>query len=108
MSKKSTMKPIAVAIGTAVFASLASISSVHADQHPFGMSELSSGYMVAEHGEGKCGEGKCGEGKCGEKKQGEGKCGEGKCGGKMKGEPKAGKTKGSEAKSEDIESASDQ
>jgi uncharacterized low-complexity protein len=90
MSKKS-MRPIAAAISTAVVASLASISSVSADQNPFGMSMLSSGYMVADAHEGKCGEGKCGEkkqgegkcgeGKCGEKKQGEGKCGEGKCGG---------------------------
>lgn len=104
MSKKFTMKPIATAIGTAVVASLASISSVSADQNPFGASELSGGYMVAEHGEGKCGEGKCGE-----KKQGEGKCGEGKCGeGKMKGEPKASKNQGSEAESEKIEAGSDQ
>lgn len=75
MSKKSTMRPLAAAIGTAVVASLASIATANADQNPFGMTELSSGYMVAEHGEGKCGEGKCGEGK-----EAEGKCGEGKCG----------------------------
>jgi uncharacterized low-complexity protein len=76
MSKQSTMKPLAAAIGTTVVASLASISTVNADQHPFGMTELSCGYMVADaHGEGKCGEGKCGE----DKKAG-GKCGEGKCG----------------------------
>jgi uncharacterized low-complexity protein len=62
MSKKSTMKPLAAAIGTAVVASLASVSYVQADQNPFDMSNLSSGYMVADHGEGKCGEGKCGEG----------------------------------------------
>ena len=85
MSKKSTIKPLAAAIGTAVVASLASVSYVQADQNPFGMSNLSSGYMVADHGEEKCGEGKCGagkkgEGKCGEDKKGEGKCGEGKCG----------------------------
>ncbi|MGI8740553.1 MAG: HvfA family oxazolone/thioamide-modified RiPP metallophore [Gammaproteobacteria bacterium] len=76
MSKKSTMKPLAAAIGSAVVASLAAVSYVQADQNPFGMSTLSSGYMVADHHK----EGICGEGKCGEDKKGEGKCGEGKCG----------------------------
>lgn len=89
MSKKSTMKPLAAAIGTAIVASLASVSYVQADQNPFGMSNLSSGYMVADaHGEGKCGEGKCGEGK-----KGEGKCGEGKCGEDKKTEGKCGEGK---------------
>ncbi len=50
------------------------------------MSELSSGYMVAEMAEGKCGARmKSQEGKCGASKTSaeEGKCGEGKCGMKM-------------------------
>ena len=75
--------------------------------NPFGVTELASGYMVAEGkskegrcGEGSCGakettkkeDGKCGEGSCGEKagkdgkdgmaKKDDGKCGEGSCGGK--------------------------
>ncbi len=75
MRNKFTMKPLAAAIGSVVVASLASIATASADQNPFGMTQLSSGYMVADaHGEGKCGEGKCGG------KKPEGKCGEGKCG----------------------------
>jgi uncharacterized low-complexity protein len=98
-------KPLAVAINTAFSVSLAASSIAYAQGNPFGMNDLSTGYMVAEAettppsdeakgGEGKCGgdkaeetEGKCGEGKCGEGKCGgdkaedaEGKCGEGKCG----------------------------
>jgi len=96
MSKKSTMKPLAAAMGAAFVTSLATAPVANAAENPFAMSELSSGYMVASsHIEGKCGEGKCGgakatkEGKCGEGKCGgakatkEGKCGEGKCGMKM-------------------------
>lgn len=105
MSKSSSMKPLAIAMGTAFVTSLAGASVANAADNPFAMNELSSGYMVADSGmkEGKCGEGKCGgkkaekmkegkcgegkmkEGKCGEKMKGkmkEGKCGEGKCGGK--------------------------
>ncbi|HEY5734241.1 MAG TPA: hypothetical protein VIU36_05715, partial [Gammaproteobacteria bacterium] len=99
MSKKSSMKPLAAAIGTAVIASLAAMPVAQADASPFGMTDLGSGYQVAQQGkcggmkpssEGKCGgakpaaaEGKCGEGKCGGAKPAatEGKCGEGKCGG---------------------------
>ena len=94
MSKKTVLKPVAVALGAAFVTSLAGASIANAAENPFGMTELSSGYMVAEGDmkEGKCGEGKmkkegkCGEGKCGEgmdksKMKKEGKCGEGKCGG---------------------------
>ena len=92
MSHKSTLKPLAVAMGAAFVTSLAFTPVANAAENPFAMTELSSGYMVAEKAEGKCGEGKCGadkakkEGKCGEGKCGadkakkEGKCGEGKCG----------------------------
>ena len=88
MSQKSTKKPLAIALGATFVTSLAATPIANATENPFAMSELSSGYMVAEMAEGKCGEGKCGgdktkaEGKCGEgKAMGEGKCGEGKCGG---------------------------
>ena len=78
-----TKTPLALAIGTAFAASLATSSIAYAapsSSNPFTMSELSSGYMqVADAKEGKCGEGKCGGAK--EKKEMEGKCGEGKCGG---------------------------
>ncbi|HHH43000.1 MAG TPA: hypothetical protein ENK49_02590 [Gammaproteobacteria bacterium] len=115
------MKPVAVALGAAFVTSLAGTSIANAAENPFGMTELSSGYMVAE--EGKCGgmkkgdhdsadkmkkEGKCGEGmdkskmdkegKCGEgmdksKMDKEGKCGEGMDKSKMKKEGKCGEGK---------------
>jgi uncharacterized low-complexity protein len=103
MSKSNPLKPVSLALGTAFALSLGS-GVASADQNPFSMTELSSGYMVADKHEGKCGEGKCGgdkakgkamEGKCGEGKCGgdkakEGKCGEGKCGGdKAKAKDKA-------------------
>ena len=93
MSKTTVMKPLSIALGAAFVASLAGTSIANAADNPFSMTELSSGYMVADSKEGKCGEGKCGgekkaeEGKCrGEKKAEEGKCGEGKCGGEKKAE----------------------
>ena len=104
MTVKSKLTPIATALGITLAAILAA-SPVQADQNPFGVSEISSGYLVAgeskgDH-EGKCGgdkakkEGKCGEGKCGgDKAKKEGKCGEGKCGGdKAKKEGKCGDDK---------------
>ena len=97
MSKKTSMKPIAAAIGTA-FVLGGAATPASADTNPFGMTDLNSGYQqLAGAHEGKCGEGKCGgkkateakcgEGKCGAKKKAvkkgtEAKCGEGKCGGK--------------------------
>ena len=106
---KSELKPLVVAVGAVLATGTFGISTANADENLFQMTELSSGYMVADsHGaaeesvagegkaeEGKCGEGKCGEGKCGEgaaeegaaeegaaeeDKAEEGKCGEGKCG----------------------------
>ncbi len=92
MSKKFELKPVAAAVGAVLATSVFTMSTANADENPFGMTELSSGYMVAYGEEGKCGEnkaeeGECGEGKCGENKAKEGKaeegkCGEGKCGGK--------------------------
>lgn len=82
-------KPYVLALGAVLTASATTLPLASAADNPFGMTQLSSGYMVA-FADGKCGankpseekeaEGKCGEGKCGEEKQGEGKCGEGKCG----------------------------
>lgn len=81
MSEKTTLKPLALALGAAFVTSLASIPVANAAENPFAMAELSSGYMVAEMAEGKCGSGmKTEEGKCGSSKKMEGKCGEGKCG----------------------------
>jgi uncharacterized low-complexity protein len=73
MSKQRNLKPLAIAVGAALTAGMMAISVVNLEENPFGMTQLSSGYMVADKGEGKCGEGKCGEGK--EEKKGEGKCG---------------------------------
>jgi uncharacterized low-complexity protein len=77
MSQHSTKKPLAIALGAAFVTSLAATPVANAAENPFAMSELSSGYLVAEMAGGKCGEGKCG----GNKTKAEGKCGEGKCGG---------------------------
>ncbi|MFA5983762.1 MAG: hypothetical protein WC782_07070 [Methylococcaceae bacterium] len=97
--KKLNKTPFAAAMGTAFISTLA-MTAVQADTNPFGMTELSGGYMqVAEASktpgvkEGSCGEGKCGanmkkgtsskidEGTCASSKAGtEAKCGEGKCG----------------------------
>ncbi len=75
MSSKRKMKPLATAIGTALCGGMLALSAAHAESNPFGMTDLSSGYMVAGMKEGKCGEGKCGEGKCGGMKGKQGKCG---------------------------------
>ena len=108
MSKETFKKtPLALAMGTAFTVSLTATTAVNAENNPFGMTDLSSGYMVAlkENPEGSCGEGKCGEGKCGDEKSAdddkgeEGKCGEGKCGeGKCGGEKSADDDKGEEGK----------
>ena len=103
MSKRTELKPFVVAVGAALAASTFSAPAANIESNPFEITNLPSGYMVADaHGEGKCGEGKCGEGKsdtegkcgegkCGEDKCGEGKCGEGKCGeGKSDAEGKCG------------------
>jgi len=112
--KKTNKTPLAAAMGTA-FISTLTATAANAEANPFGMTELSNGYMqVAEADkggsampgmkEGSCGEGKCGgsmmsapaakakEGACaGNKpkaapKATEGKCGEGKCGDMMTGD----------------------
>jgi uncharacterized low-complexity protein len=89
MSNKSNFS---LTLGAALLGSMAVMGTAQAD-NPFGMQQLSSGYMQLAMNEGKCGEGKCGgskssegkcgEGKCGGSKSSEGKCGEGKCGGSM-------------------------
>ena len=89
MAKNIESKTIAAALSTALAVSMFVVPMANAEENPFGMTELSSGFMVAD-AEGKCGEGKCGgdqdsegkdsEGKDSEGKDSEGKCGEGKCG----------------------------
>ncbi len=102
MSHKTTIKPLAIAMGAVFATSLAATPIANAAENPFTVSELSGGYMVADgnKAEGKCGAGKMGgmnkskmdginktkeEGKCGEgKAKSEGKCGGGKMGGMNK------------------------
>ena len=107
MSDKQVVKPVAVAVGTALAGSFAVGANADTDAgaSPFAMTTLASGYLLGAQ-EGSCGEGKCGgdkeagsegscggdkeaEGSCGgdkEDKEGEGACGEGSCGGDKEGE----------------------
>ncbi len=87
MSDKSFKKPLAIAMGATFAAALSASPVANADTNPFGMQNLSGGYV--QLAEGKCGEGKCGGGM--KDKDKEGKCGEGKCGGGMKDKDKEGK-----------------
>jgi len=101
-------KSVSIALGATFAAAMVATPIANADENPFGMHNLESGYLQVAEGKcgesmkkdaaGKCGEGnkdaegKCGdskdaEGKCGELKKEEtkmeeGKCGEGKCGAK--------------------------
>jgi uncharacterized low-complexity protein len=101
MSDKTTLKPLAIAMGAAFATSLAGTGVATAGENPFAMSDLSGGYMIADNNakgmEGNCGgRMKTGEGMGGEMmksgddaggkmmKSEEGKCGEGKCGEKRK------------------------
>ncbi|MDD9892676.1 MAG: hypothetical protein OXT49_04090 [Gammaproteobacteria bacterium] len=61
------VKPLVIALGAAL-GTAGAIGTASADQNPFSLTELTSGYMVSG-AEGKCGEGKCGEGKCGGDKE---------------------------------------
>jgi len=92
MSKKSTIKPLALAISAVFVGSLAMSSAANASQNPFEMSSVATATTITVAGkDGKCGEGKCGtkkksgkEAKCGAKKKDD-KCGkakkkDGKCG----------------------------
>jgi uncharacterized low-complexity protein len=93
MSKKNSIKPVALTVGAAFAGSLAGQAVADTEANPFAMSDLAEGYMVADSqgAEGRCGEGKCGEGMQ-KPKEAEGQCGakpkaeEGKCGGKPKAE----------------------
>ena len=92
------VKPLAIAVGTALAGSLAAASVANADSNPFQMNSLSSGYQLGDSGEGSCGEGKCGGDKGGEGSCGGDKGGEGSCGGDKGGEGSCGGDKGEEGK----------
>ncbi len=112
MSKKFSKKPLVAAIGTAAVTTLSFAPTANAEQNPFGMSDLSNGYLELAEADKKA-EGSCGEGKCGDKMKkkaeascGEGKCGEGKCAGKKpekKAEGKCGEGKCGDKKADKAE-----
>jgi uncharacterized low-complexity protein len=102
----------AFVVGTSVIAGLSS-TGVSADSNPFGVLELSSGYMnlaeadavmegadAVQEGAKKMKDGACGEGKCGGKKADAAvdKAKEGKCAGKMEDKAKAKEGKCGEGK----------
>lgn len=68
--KKINKTPFALAIGATLLPTLAG-NIAQADSNPFGLSELSSGYMLTaeakpdQAGADKMKDGACGEGKCG-------------------------------------------
>ncbi len=69
MSTKISAKSITLAVGVALI-SLSGVNLANGAENPFTLTDLSSGYMVADNGVGEGGgdkgkEGKCGEGKCG-------------------------------------------
>ncbi len=68
-------KTLAVVIGSAFAASLATAPVVNAAENPFAAKSLGAGYMVADNHEGE--------------KMKDGKCATGKCGGSMKKKTKA-------------------
>jgi uncharacterized low-complexity protein len=104
MSKKTTSKVLAGAIGATFIGSLTAMPVANAAENPFAAKPLTSGYQVADAHmkEGSCGgdkkgkkDGSCGgdkkgkkDGSCGGKKaddkkgKKDGSCGEAKCGGK--------------------------
>ncbi|MDP7536329.1 MAG: hypothetical protein QF470_00660 [Methylococcales bacterium] len=93
--KKLNKTPLAAALGTALVSSLGS-AGVNAEVSPFGLNELSGGYMQLAEADTKKGEMKCGaqmkdmkeaEMNCGAKiGMKEGSCGEAQCGAMMMGE----------------------
>ena len=97
---KTSMKPVAAAIGAAFVGSMLAAGSASAGTNPFGLSELNGGYaqIADSHMEGKCGGNKGAEGKCGGDKAAEGKCGAGKCGADKAAEGKCGGDKAAEGK----------
>ncbi|MBD9357423.1 HvfA family oxazolone/thioamide-modified RiPP metallophore [Methylomonas albis] len=96
--KKINKTPFAIAIGASLLPTLAGNIAL-ADNNPFALSELSSGYMLTaeakpEAGADKMKDGSCGEGKCGAsmKKSTESKAAtEGKCAGNKPATPAADK-----------------
>jgi len=53
MLKKRTLKPVAAVLGTTFAVALAASPIANAANNPFSLTEISSGYMVADQAEGK-------------------------------------------------------
>jgi uncharacterized low-complexity protein len=90
--KNTHKSPLAAAVGVAFISTFAA-TAANAQANPFGMTELSAGYMqVAEAAEMKCGAGmkmekpKTAEGACAGSKPSAAKAAEGKCGNMMDGD----------------------
>jgi uncharacterized low-complexity protein len=95
MSDKKILKPLSLAVGVALAASVAPTTAGADEDGLFNLTNLSGAYMVRAiddtDAEGSCGEGRCGgdadaEGSCGGDGDAEGSCGgdgdaEGSCGG---------------------------
>lgn len=93
MSKKTKLKPVAIAVGAAFATTMAMSSVASATQNPFAMQQLDNGYKLAASSEGNCGanqarekakDANCGANKAEKKVKVEGKCGEAKCGANKK------------------------
>jgi uncharacterized low-complexity protein len=102
MSDKQVVKPVAVAVGTALAGSFAISANADTDAgaSPFAMTTLASGYLLGAQ-EGSCGGDKEAEGSCGGDKEAEGSCGgdkeaEGSCGGDKEAEGSCGGDKEAE------------
>lgn len=83
MTKKSSQRPLVAAVSAALATSLFAINTANAEENPFQLNQLSSGYMVAEskvEGQMPPDDGVKREGSVGDDKLGSGQCGEGKCG----------------------------
>jgi len=64
MSDNLLKKPLSIALGAAFVGSITGASVADAAENPFGMKELSSGYMIADAAEGKYGGKMKGESRC--------------------------------------------
>ncbi len=110
MADKKVVKPVAIAVGTALVGSFAVTANAEIDAgaSPFAITTLASGYLLGAQ-EGSCGEGKCGgdkeaeadkaaEGSCGGDREAEAdKAAEGSCGGDKAAEGSCGGDREAEA-----------
>ena len=97
MSDKKTMKPLCLAVGAALAASMAPVGAASADEAGlFSLTSLANGHMVRMLNDDSDSEGSCGEGRCGGDTGAEGgdTDAEGSCGGDTDAEGSCGGEKG--------------